>query len=86
MKKKYLTPYRRDRPPNRGKEGGMDLRAVRIWKGSNAVEGVHVLDRADGRKEVVIILAGGAEGIAEWILKAAALNGTARRMEDPDGD
>ena len=65
----------------------MDLRAVRIWKGSNAVEGVHVLDRADGRKEVVIILAGGAEGIAEWILKAAALHDAAkRRLEDPDGD
>jgi hypothetical protein len=85
--KKYLTPYRRDRPPNRGKEARMDLRAVRIWKGSNAVESVHVLDRADGRKEVVIVLAGGVEGIAEWILKAAELHDAERRrMEDPDGD
>jgi hypothetical protein len=36
---------------------------------------------------VVIVLAGGADGIAEWILKAAALHDAERRrLEDPDGD
>ncbi len=51
------------------------------------MEAVHVLARADGRKEVVIVMAAGAEGVAEWILKAAALHDAEkRRMEDPDGD
>ena len=60
----------------------------RVWKGSCVVESVHVLTRDDGKREVVIVTAGGPGGLAEWILKAtAAMHGAERRRrEDPDGD
>jgi hypothetical protein len=85
--KKVLDTVPPRSPPDRGKEERMDLEAVRIWKGPSAVEAVHVLGRADGKKEVVIVMEGGAEGIAEWLRKAAALHDAERRrLEDPDGD
>ena len=65
----------------------MGLDATRIWKGACVVESVHVLTRDNGKREVVIVTAGGPDGLAEWILKAAALHDAERRrMEDPDGD
>ena len=65
----------------------MELKAERIWKGSCAVEMVHVMERADGRMEIVLVIEGGAEGLAAWLSKAAALHDAdRRRMEDPDGD
>ena len=65
----------------------MGLETERVWKGMCVVEAVHILSRDDGRQEVVIVTAGGTEGLAEWFLKAAALFDAARRrMEDPDGD
>ena len=61
--------------------------AERIWKGTCVVESVHVLTRENGKQEVVIVTAGGPGGLAEWILKAAALHDAERRrMEDHDGD
>ena len=64
------------------------MEVERVWKGSCAVESVHVMTRDDGKQELVIVTAGGPGGLAEWILKAtAALHGAERRrMEDPDGD
>ena len=60
----------------------------RIWKGSCAVESVHVMTREDGKQELVIVTAGGPGGLAEWILKATAALHSAerRRMEEPYGD
>ena len=63
------------------------MEVERIWKGSFVVESVHVLSREDGKQEVVIVTAGGAEGMAEWLRKSAALHDAARRRTvDPDGD
>jgi hypothetical protein len=65
----------------------MELKAERVWSGSCAVENVHVLERSDGRMEIVLIVAGGASGLASWLMKAAVLHDAERRrMEDRDGD
>jgi hypothetical protein len=65
----------------------MDFDGVRVWRGTCVVESVHVLNRENGKQEVVIVTAGGADGLAEWLKKSAALHDEARRrMVDPDGD
>jgi hypothetical protein len=61
--------------------------AERIWKGACVVEALHLIERSDGKAEMVIVMNGKEMGIVEWLRKSAALHDAERRrMEDPDGD
>ena len=63
------------------------MEAKRIWKGTCVIEALHLIERSDGKAEMVIVMNGKEMGIVEWLKKSAALmDKDARRMEDPDGD
>lgn len=65
----------------------MAFDAERLWRGESVVEMLHILDREDGRSELVIVFRDGNRGLAEWLRGLAGMMDAARRrMEDPDGD